>query len=73
MLMASDAPPQYSTGKPEGFYVSLAFPTLEEAERVFNALAEGGEVRMPFAQAFFARGFGMLVDRFDIPWMVSCR
>jgi PhnB protein len=72
MLMASDAPPQ-DAAKPAGFYVSLGFPTPENAEQVFNTLAEGGQVRMAFAPTFFSKGFGMLVDRFDIPWMISSR
>jgi PhnB protein len=43
-----------------------------EAERVFHALADGGEVRMALQQTFFAQRFGMLVDRFGIPWMINC-
>ena len=38
----------------------------------FNALAEGGTVRMPFGKTFFSNGFGMCVDKFGIPWMVNC-
>ena len=72
VIMASDAPPGNASEKPAGFYVQLDFPTPEEAERVFIAFAEGGEVRMPFAPTFWARRFGMLVDRFHIPWMVNC-
>jgi PhnB protein len=71
-IMASDSPPDLGPVKPSGFYVQLDFPTPEEAERVFNAFAEGGEVRMPFGPTFWARRFGMLVDRFQIPWMVNC-
>ena len=71
-LMASDSPPQYGEAKPSGFYVQLALETPQEAERVFNAFAEGGSVRMPMEQTFWARRFGMLVDRYDIPWMISC-
>ena len=43
-----------------------------EAERVFHALAEGGAVRMPIGQTFWALRFGMLVDRYGTPWMVNC-
>jgi PhnB protein len=71
-IMASDSPPQFGAVKPSGFYVQLELSTPEEAERVFDALAEGGEIRMAYAQTFWARGFGMLVDRFQIPWMISC-
>jgi PhnB protein len=72
IILASDSPPSFGPVKPSGFYVSLSLPTTEEGERAFNALAEGGEVRMPFAQTFWARGFGMLVDRFQTPWMINC-
>jgi PhnB protein len=54
-----------------GFSVSLAYPTVDEAQRIFDALAEGGTVKMPFSETFWTKGFGMLVDRFGTPWMVS--
>jgi PhnB protein len=71
VLMASDAPPghQQETG---GYSVSLQVPTVEEASRVFNGLAAGGKVNMPLSATFFAKSFGMLVDRFGTPWMVNC-
>lgn len=70
MLMASDVPPEYE--KPlGGFSVSLQVDSAEEAERIFNALAEGGTVTMPLGQTFWAESFGMLVDRFDVPWIVN--
>ena len=71
-IMASDSPPQFDRVTPSGFYVQLEIATPEEAERVFKAFAEGGAMRMPLEQTFWARRFGMLVDRFDIPWMISC-
>ena len=43
-----------------------------EAERIFTALKENGRVTMPFGETFWAVRFGMLVDRFGIPWMVNC-
>ena len=71
VLMASDAPPGHF--KPaQGFSVALAVENPADAERRFNALAEGGTVRMPFAKTFFSNGFGMCVDKFGIPWMVNC-
>jgi PhnB protein len=71
VLMGSDAlPGQYQ--KPHGFSVSLQIKDPAEAERVFHALAEGGEVHMPIQETFWAARFGMLVDRFGIPWMVNC-
>ncbi len=70
-LMGSDAPPDHYV-TPQGIYVSASIKTAEEAERVFTALAEGGKVNMPFQKTFWSVGFGMLVDRFGIPWMVNC-
>lgn len=57
---------------PRGFAVTIQIKEPAEAERVFNALAEGGSVTMPIQQTFWAARFGMLVDRFGIPWMVNC-
>ncbi|HVR96364.1 MAG TPA: VOC family protein [Thermoanaerobaculia bacterium] len=70
-LMGSDSPPEMYQ-KPQGLHVSLHYDTAEEGGRVFNALAEGGTVVMPFEKTFWAEGFGMLVDRFGTPWMVNC-
>ncbi|HEY4160088.1 MAG TPA: VOC family protein [Polyangiaceae bacterium] len=70
-ISADDAPPgNYS--KPQGFSVMVSTPDLARAESIFKTLAAGGEVRMPFAKTFWSPGFGMAVDRFGIPWMVSC-
>ena len=44
----------------------------EDAERIFHTLAENGTVKMPLQKTFWAIRFGMLVDRFGIPWMVNC-
>jgi PhnB protein len=71
VLMASDAPPGRQE-KPQGFSLSLMINDPAEAERIFNALAENGTVRMPLAQTFWAFRFGMLVDQFGIPWMINC-
>ena len=71
VLMGSDAPPDRFQ-KPQGFSVSLHFKDTAEAERVFNALADNGVVQMPIQETFWAARFGMLIDRFGIPWMVNC-
>ena len=71
VLMASDAPPGHFH-QPQGFSVSLTVEDLANAERKFKALSEGGSVNMPFAKTFWAKGFGMCVDQFGIPWMVNC-
>ena len=70
-VMASDAPPgRYS--KPAGFRVSVQTKSVDEAERAFHALADGGTIDMPIGETFFAKRFGMVTDRFGIPWMVNC-
>jgi len=67
--MGSDAPPQHFH-KPQGFSLSLTVDDPAEAERKFNALCKGGAVNMAWSKTFFAKGFGMGVDQFGIPWMV---
>ncbi len=52
--------------------VTLSIDEPAEAERVFHALAERGTVQMPIAQTFWAQRFGMVTDRFGIPWMINC-
>jgi PhnB protein len=70
-LLACDTPPErYQV--PQGFNVMLACETPEQAERVFNALADNGTATMPLQETFWARRFGMCTDRFAIPWMVNC-
>lgn len=69
ILMASDGCGESS--KFEGFSLSLNPPTEEEAKRVFDALAAGGEVQMPLGKTFWSPCFGMLTDRFGMGWMVN--
>ena len=68
-LMASDGRCQ---GKPsfQGFSLSLTVPTEAEADKVFAALSDGGQVQMPLTKTFFAKRFGMLIDRFGVCWMI---
>ena len=70
-LMASDSPPEHQE-EAKGFHVSLHIDDPVEAERVFEALSDGGAVGMPLQETFWAIRFGMLIDRFGIPWMVNC-
>jgi PhnB protein len=70
-LMGSDAPPGHDD-KPQGFAASLGIDDPSEAERVFKALSEGGEVTAPMKETFWAKRFGMLTDKFGTPWMVNC-
>ena len=70
VLMASDAPPgRYS--KPQGFSVNIGLTDIKEAERIFTALSENATVTMALGETFWAHRFGMLTDRFGIPWMVN--
>ena len=71
VLMASDSPPGHYQ-KPQGFSVSIQISEPARADDIFRALADGGTVIMPFGQTFWAPRFGMLVDKFGIPWMVNC-
>ena len=71
VLMGSDAPPQFYQPM-QGFHVTLVLADPAEAERIFDALSDGGEVRMALQETFWAAKFGMVVDRFGTPWMVSC-
>jgi PhnB protein len=68
-VMASDG---HCHGKPsfQGFGLSLTAANVAEAERLFNALADGGKVNQPLVETFFSPRFGMVADRFGVPWMV---
>jgi PhnB protein len=69
-IMASDG---HCNGKPsfQGFSLSLTAKDDAEAERLFAALSEGGQVQMPLTKTFFASRFGMVADRFGVSWMVA--
>lgn len=71
VLMASDAPPDHYK-KPAGFSVSLQLNDIPEAERIFQALSNGGNVTMPIQQTFWAARFAMFTDKFGTPWMINC-
>lgn len=69
VIMASDGDCRQKASF-DGFSLSLTAADDAEAERLFAALAEGGQVRMPMSTTFFASRFGMLADRFGVGWMV---
>jgi PhnB protein len=71
LLKGSDSPPKHFESA-KGFHVTLGIATPAEAERVFKALSAGGKVTMPIQETFWARRFGMLVDKFGTPWMINC-
>ncbi len=54
----------------EGFALSLTVPDETEADRLFNALAKGGQIQMPLNKTFFSKRFGMVADKFGVMWMV---
>ena len=68
-VMASDG---RAMGKPEfkGVTLSLSASSEAEADRLFNALADGGQVQMPIGKTFFSPRFGVVSDRFGVSWMV---
>jgi PhnB protein len=70
-LMGSDYPPG-AHGKPQGFSLSIQVDKPEDADRIFAALADGGKIQMPIDKTFWAQRFGMVADRYGIPWMVNC-
>ena len=70
-LFGSDDPQDYK--KPQGVRVALQVKTPEDAKRAFDGLAQGGQVTVPLEKTFFSPAFGMLTDRFGIPWMVNCQ
>jgi PhnB protein len=69
-VMASDGS---CSGKPafQGVSLSIGVPSEADADRVFNALREGGAVQMPLAKTFWSPRFGMVRDRFGVSWMIN--
>jgi len=71
VLMGADvATDQYEA--PKGFSLSLQIKNTAEAERIFHDLATNGRVVLPLEKTFWAARFGMVVDRFGIPWLINC-
>ena len=68
-VMASDG---HCAGEPrfEGFSLTLVAPSEAEAERMFTALSDGGETRMPLTRTFFSPRFGMVADSSGVAWMI---
>jgi PhnB protein len=68
-IMASDG---HCAGNPtfSGFSLSITVKSDAEADRIFGALADGGQVQMPLTKTFFASRFGMAADKFGVGWMV---
>ena len=70
-LMGADMPPQFGGVPQAGVSISVSRGDEGAAQALFDRLAEGGTVTMPYGPTFFAGGFGMCTDRFGTSWMVS--
>ena len=68
-IMASDGQ-RPGEGLFKGFALSITAATATQAQRLFDALADGGHIQMPFGPTFFATPFGMVADRFGVSWML---
>jgi PhnB protein len=70
-IMVSDG--QFGQPKKDyqGFTLSIGADDAPSGERVFNVLAKGGEVLTPWQSTFFTSGFGMVKDRFGVPWLIN--
>lgn len=69
MILGADIPPDRFQPM-RSAYLSLLVESIEEAERVYALLSEGGQIFMPMAETFFAHRFAMLRDRFGTSWML---
>lgn len=70
-LMGADAPPGRYVA-PKGAMVSVSLADPDQGHRIFEALCAGGAITHPFKETFWARGFGMCIDRYSIAWIVNC-
>jgi PhnB protein len=71
LLMASDDPTTDGFGPVQGMQVNYSSTDVGEVKRIFDALAEGGEITLPIAPTSWSPMFGMCTDRFGTPWMIS--
>jgi PhnB protein len=70
-LMATDSTPGYPYHKIRCAYVVFDADSPADAERIFAALSDGGQVEMPMQETFWAHRYGITVDRFGVPWMIN--
>ena len=70
IMGADTSPDQYK--QPQGFSISISVNGIPEAERIFSELSQSGTIQLPLQRTFWAARFGMLTDRFGIPWMINC-
>ncbi len=71
LLFAGDCREDIAYEGIKGLSLTLNYDTIEQAERVFAALSEGGVITMPMQPAFWAKTWGMLIDKFGTPWIVN--
>jgi PhnB protein len=71
LLFAGDAPGNMPYEGIKGVSITLNYDTISQAQKVFDALAAGGQVTMPMQPAFWAKIWGMLTDKFGTPWIVN--
>ncbi len=71
MIFAGDVPPGMPFDGIKGVMIAVQYDTVDQAHSAFHALAQGGQVTMPLAPAFWAQTFGMLTDRFGVAWAVN--
>lgn len=57
--------------RPQGFFITITVDSVARAEDLFRALSQGGGIQVPFESTFWSPGFGVLVDRFNIPWEIN--
>jgi len=70
-LMGADVAPDHYQ-EPKGFSLSIQIKSTSDAERIFRELTKDGTVVMPLEKTFWAERFGMLIDRFGVPWLINC-
>lgn len=70
-IMGSDAPGEYAVTFGNNFSITINPNSEAEAERLFNGLSDGGVVKMPLQETFWAKKFGMCTDKFGVNWMIS--
>ena len=72
VIMASDTMPGQEVNRGDATSISVNATNLDDAERFFNRLSEGGKIIMPFEDTFWGARFGMCLDKFGVSWMVDC-
>ena len=72
LIMGGDMVGDSCGQSPGGSTIALEYSDTHQGRQIFDQLAEGGSVQMPFGKTFWAEGFGMLTDRYGVNWMFNC-